>query len=107
MRLLGTITIPAGASRNNTTTAVPFLIPKGTAAIYLLASASTVFYVSNYDLATLAAPSAMAATAAGFPLVAGLAMAETVGVHMAAGYVVAAWNADAAPQTVTVWQVPG
>ena len=104
MRYLGTIAIPNGASRNNTTTAAPFLISSTRAAIWYRASTTTLYFVSQRSNATIAAPSTLAATAAtGHRLQLIADFQEQLQAGFPGGWVVAVWNDGGAPATVDVW----
>jgi len=101
---LGRITIPAGESKNNTSTATPFEIPATTSCIYLRASANGIRYRSRPDGAD---PSTVAADADDFPLTAGIAFPENLGGTACGGspFVVACWNTSGASVDVDIYTV--
>lgn len=101
---LGRITIPAGVSKNNTDTAVPFEIPQRTRGLYLLASADGLRYKSATDSVS---PSTLTAAATDFPLYGSSAFGETT-INMNGGpLVVAAYNTTGGQLTLDVYAVQG
>lgn len=92
MRLLGTITVGAGQTKNNLTTAVDFEIPGQCKAVYLLTTGADVKFASG--------PSAtLSATADDFPLAANIAFGEALA-QTATAPVVAIYSAAGASVTV-------
>jgi len=103
MKPLGRITIPAGASRNNTTTVAPFVIPPTTDGLVLVGSAAGLHYRSARDAAL---PSALAATATDLELWNGDGLPDGMEPAVFAGappFVVAVWNTTGGAQTVDVF----
>ena len=103
MQHLGQLTIPNGASRNNTTTAAPFLVSAARVAIRVRGNAANLSYETRRDNATLAAPSTFATTAAtGYPLASGVPDREIL-LATIGNLVVAVYNNGGAPATLDVW----
>lgn len=102
MRLLGTITVPAASSRNNTDTAVPFVIPLTVRALRLRTADADLGFELRPDATS---PSTFATTAAaGYPLAANVAENVRTG-RPGAPIVLAVFNAGGAPEAVKVWGV--
>lgn len=73
MRFLGNIAPANGASKNNSDTAISFVIPAGTTEIVLLTSASGMYFEAGVD------NTVTTSTARGFPLTANVATTFRVG----------------------------
>ncbi len=97
---LGTITIPAGASRNNRTTAVPFLLPAGLDSVIVTASGADCYADCLPDVGTLVA------TTAALSIGVGAYQVPCSSVHPSGVVdyrnVLAIFNNNVAPRSVTV-----
>lgn len=103
MILLGTITCPAGTAKNNTSTAVPFVIPLSVREISLLTQDADITFEVKVDNVN---PSLLVTSAAtGRPLVAGAALDGIAVSRFGYGAVVVlcAFNAGGGSEAVEVW----
>jgi len=104
MYYLGTISVAAGAGKNNLSTAVPFSIPAGTDSLLLLASGSDCYAeIKLGDSST--STTASTGVSIGTSLFQAPCYAAAPADYGSNGNVLSIFNNNAAARTVQVWRI--